>query len=84
MSTNDTSDDANRFRIEHDSLGEVAVPAQVLYGAQTQRAVENFPVSGRRLPRRMIRALGLIKRAGEPGDRHAAHPVGDRHHPGRR
>jgi len=39
------------------------VPGNVLFGAQTQRAVENFPVSGRRLPRRMIRALGLIKRA---------------------
>jgi len=63
MSKNDTTEDAKRFRTEHDSLGEVAVPADVLFGAQTQRAVENFPVSGRRLPRRMIRALGLIKRS---------------------
>ena len=63
MSESDTTDETKRFRTEHDSLGEVAVPAGVLFGAQTQRAVENFPVSGRRLPRRMIRALGLIKRA---------------------
>ncbi|HEY64118.1 MAG TPA: class II fumarate hydratase [Caldilineae bacterium] len=51
------------FRIERDSLGEVRVPAQALYGAQTQRAVENFPVSGLRFPRSFIRALGLIKAA---------------------
>ena len=63
MSKNVTTEDRNRFRTEHDSLGEVAVPADVLFGAQTQRAVENFPVSGRRLPRRMIRAVGLIKRS---------------------
>jgi fumarate hydratase class II len=48
-------------RIEKDSLGEVKVPADALYGAQTQRAVENFPVSGIRFPRVFIRALGLIK-----------------------
>ncbi|HET6282640.1 MAG TPA: class II fumarate hydratase [Polyangia bacterium] len=54
---------ANETRIETDSLGEVEVPADVLYGAQTQRAVENFPVSGLRLPRRVIRALALIKKA---------------------
>jgi fumarate hydratase class II len=51
------------FRIEKDILGEVRVPDHALWGAQTQRAVENFPVSGRRLPRRLIRALGLIKKA---------------------
>ncbi|MFQ5343271.1 MAG: class II fumarate hydratase [Anaerolineae bacterium] len=50
-------------RIERDSLGEVAVPASALYGAQTQRAVENFPISGIILPRVFIRALGLIKYA---------------------
>lgn len=50
-------------RIEHDSLGEVRVPAAALYGAQTQRAVENFPISGIALPRTFIRALGLIKYA---------------------
>ena len=51
------------YRIEHDSMGEVRVPAQALYGAQTQRAVENFPISDLRLPRSMIRALGMIKAA---------------------
>ncbi len=51
------------YRIERDSMGELRVPADALYGAQTQRAVENFPISGLRLPRAMIRALGEIKRA---------------------
>jgi fumarate hydratase, class II len=51
------------FRVETDTLGQVRVPAHALYGAQTQRAVDNFPVSGIRLPPRMIRALGLIKKA---------------------
>ena len=50
-------------RIERDSLGEVRVPQEALYGAQTQRAVENFPISGQRFPRRFIEALGLIKKA---------------------
>ncbi len=49
------------FRIEKDSLGEIKVPKDALYGAQTQRAVENFPVSGIRFPRVFIRSLGLIK-----------------------
>ncbi|MFI5296116.1 MAG: class II fumarate hydratase [Thermodesulfovibrionales bacterium] len=49
------------FRIERDSLGEVRVPAGAMYGPQTQRAVENFPVSGIRFPRVFIRVLGLIK-----------------------
>jgi fumarate hydratase class II len=49
------------MRIEHDSLGEVQVPGWALYGAQTQRAVDNFPISGLRFPRVFIRALGLIK-----------------------
>jgi fumarate hydratase, class II len=48
-------------RTEHDSMGDVQVPADALYGAQTQRAVENFPVSGLVLPRAFLRALGLIK-----------------------
>lgn len=52
-----------QFRIEKDSLGEVKVPADAYWGAQTQRAVENFPVSGWRFPRRFIRALGMIKMA---------------------
>ena len=48
-------------RTERDSLGEVQVPATAYYGAQTQRALENFPVSGLRFPRRFIGALGMIK-----------------------
>ncbi|MEG1680333.1 MAG: aspartate ammonia-lyase, partial [Stenotrophomonas sp.] len=51
------------FRTEHDSMGELQVPAEALWGAQTQRAVENFPISGQRMPRAFIRALGLIKGA---------------------
>ena len=53
--------DTKDFRIEHDSLGELKVPAEALWGAQTQRAVENFPLSGLRMPRDFVRALGLIK-----------------------
>jgi fumarate hydratase, class II len=49
------------YRVEKDSMGEVRVPAAALYAAQTQRAVENFPISGRRFERPFIRALGLIK-----------------------
>src|SRR6202166_3920927 len=49
-------------RIEKDSLGEVEVPAGAYYGAQTERARRNFPVSGLRFPRRFIAALGAIKR----------------------
>jgi fumarate hydratase class II len=50
-----------RFRQEQDSLGELQVPAEALYGAQTQRAVENFTISGLRMPAEFVRALGLIK-----------------------
>src|SRR5262245_48024035 len=50
-------------RIEKDSMGDVHVPAQAYYGAQTQRAVENFPISGWNLPPALIRALGLVKLA---------------------
>lgn len=53
--------DPVNFRIEKDSLGEVQVPADALYGAQTQRAIINFPISGLNMPRAFIRALGLIK-----------------------
>jgi len=49
------------FRIEKDSMGELQVPAEALYGAQTQRAVDNFGISGMPMPRRFIQALGLIK-----------------------
>src|ERR1700712_986340 len=51
------------YRIEHDTMGDVRVPAAALYQAQTQRAVENFPISGRGLERGQIRALALIKSA---------------------
>jgi fumarate hydratase class II len=51
------------YRVERDTMGEMRVPADALYGAQTQRAVENFPISGLRFPRAFIRALGLIKGA---------------------
>src|SRR6266545_5167389 len=50
-------------RVERDSMGEMAVPADALYGASTQRAVINFPISGQRFPRRFIRAQALVKRA---------------------
>ena len=49
------------YRIERDTMGEMRVPEDALYGPQTQRAVENFPISGLRMPRAFIRALGLIK-----------------------
>jgi fumarate hydratase class II len=52
---------ANEFRVERDSMGELRVPAQALWGAQTQRAVQNFPISGLAMPRGFIKALGLIK-----------------------
>ncbi|WP_084075069.1 aspartate ammonia-lyase [Demequina sp. NBRC 110052] len=51
------------FRIEHDTMGEVRVPADALYRAQTQRAVENFPISGMTLERRHIEALARVKKA---------------------
>lgn len=54
---------SDKYRTEHDSMGELQVPAEALWGAQTQRAVQNFPVSGQRMPRGFIRALGLIKGA---------------------
>jgi fumarate hydratase, class II len=51
------------YRIEHDTMGEVRVPASALYGAQTQRAVENFPISGTGLEHAQIAALARIKKA---------------------
>src|SRR5210317_382016 len=50
-------------RIESDSMGEVQVPKDALYGAQTQRAVNNFPISGRTMPPAFIRALAMLKAA---------------------
>jgi len=55
--------DSDAFRIEQDSMGEMKVPGSAYYGAQTQRAVENFPISARRFPRSFIAAMGMIKRA---------------------
>ncbi len=59
----DPKDTATATRIERDSMGEMEVPADALYGASTQRAVLNFPISGERMPRRFLRALALIKLA---------------------
>ena len=59
----------SRTRQEQDSMGTMAVPAAALYGAQTARAVENFPISGQRLPRAMIRALALIKQQAAASNR---------------
>src|SRR5947209_8341300 len=59
----------SEFRIEKDSMGEVKVPAQAYYSAQTQRAVENFPIPGQPLPRRLIHALGLVKVAAAVANR---------------
>src|SRR5690242_1283889 len=50
------------FRVERDSMGPMQVPAEAYYGAQTARAVENFPISNLRFPRGFVRALGLIKK----------------------
>ncbi len=53
----------HKTRVEHDSMGAMAVPAAALYGAQTARAVENFPIGGLRLQRPFVRSLGIIKAA---------------------
>jgi fumarate hydratase class II len=55
--------EAAQFRVEHDTMGEVRVPAEALWGAQTQRAVQNFPVSGERLPAALVAALARVKQA---------------------
>ena len=52
---------SDEFRVEKDSMGELKVPRDALWGAQTQRAVDNFPISGLTMPRRFIEALGLVK-----------------------
>jgi fumarate hydratase, class II len=52
---------AEQWRVEHDSMGEVRVPVDAKWGAQTQRAVQNFPISGMGIDRRLIRALALVK-----------------------
>ena len=57
------------FRVERDSMGEIKVPAEALWGAQTQRAVQNFPISGLAMPRPFIGALGLVKQAAARANR---------------
>ncbi len=59
----------NEYRIEKDSMGEVQVPARAYYGAQTQRAVDNFPISHKPLPPALIHALGLVKVAAATANR---------------
>ncbi|MDE2996287.1 MAG: class II fumarate hydratase [Bacteroidota bacterium] len=59
----------SEFRIENDSLGEVRVPADAWYAAQTQRAAQNFPISGIRFSRRFIQALGTVKMAAAKANR---------------
>jgi fumarate hydratase, class II len=76
---------ADEFRIERDTMGEMRVPASALYGAQTARAVENFPIGGRGLSRSFIRALGMIKSAAArvnnlPAIESAAQEVADGRH----
>ena len=51
------------MRKEFDSMGEMEVPDNAYYGAQTQRAIENFPVSGLKIPKSLIKSLGMIKRS---------------------
>ncbi|SEA11112.1 fumarase, class II [Haloplanus vescus] len=62
------SDDSD-FRVERDSLGEIAVPADAYWGAQTQRAVENFPISDATFGRRFVRALGIVKKSAARANR---------------
>ena len=52
-----------QYRTEHDSMGEVLVPADALWGAQTQRSYENFRIGGERMPVEIIRAFGVLKKA---------------------
>src|SRR5688572_9134687 len=58
------------FRTERDSMGELQVPADALWGAQTQRAVQNFPISSLPMPRAFIAALGLVKQAAARANTH--------------
>jgi fumarate hydratase, class II len=60
---------SNSFRVEHDSMGELKVPADALWGAQTQRAVQNFPISGLPMPSAFIAALALVKQAAARANR---------------
>lgn len=67
----------NEFRIEKDSMGELQVPVDARWAAQTQRAVNNFPISGLRVPRAFIRALGLIKASAAEVNADLGHLDGD-------
>ena len=60
------------FRIESDSMGQMRVPEKAYWGAETQRAVENFPISGLRFPRRFLRALGMLKKVSAAANRELA------------
>ena len=57
---------AGATRLEKDSFGEIAVPAERLWGAQTQRSLQNFKISIEKMPRELIRALVLVKKATAP------------------
>jgi fumarate hydratase, class II len=61
--SSDTPSSNTEFRIEKDSMGDIKVPANHLWGAQTQRSLEHFKIGGDRFPREMIRALGVLKKA---------------------
>jgi len=61
--------DDSEFRVERDSLGEIRVPGDAYWGAQTQRAVENFPISDARFGRRFVRALGVVKKSAARANR---------------
>jgi fumarate hydratase class II len=63
------TDEDQDYRTERDSLGEMRVPADAYWGAQTQRAVENFPISGLTFGRRFVRALGVVKKAAARANR---------------
>jgi len=63
----------DEFRTEQDSLGEMQVPADAYWGAQTQRAVENFPISDATFGRRFVRALGVVKKAAARANRELGH-----------
>ena len=65
----------SEHRVEKDSMGEVKVPARAYYASQTQRAVENFPISGLPLPTALIRALGLVKIAAATAECLYLHPL---------
>src|SRR3989442_13762943 len=56
------------YRLDRDSMGEVRVPSAAYYGAETQRAVQNFPISGLRLPKEFIQAMALIKLSASPAN----------------